>query len=78
MTLLCYTMLYLLFTGVRPLTTVLVVKPDVVQKKLGKLLKRVTQEGFRVVALRLELLTKEQAACLVPLQDKEVIRDMAL
>jgi nucleoside-diphosphate kinase len=42
--------------------TLLIIKPDAVAKQLaGKILQRVTQEGFRVCAVRPERLTAEMA-----------------
>lgn len=61
-----------MMTGVRPIVTVLVAKPDVVRKSLGKLMKRISQEGFVVVALRLEVLTTQQADRVIPTEDKQV------
>jgi len=43
--------------------TLLIIKPDAVEKRLaGKILQRITEEGFRVCALRPERLTTEMAS----------------
>ena len=58
--------------GPRPITTILVAKPDVVARHLGKLLKKVGQEGFRVVGMRLTVLSRDEAKQLVPHEDAQV------
>lgn len=58
--------------GERPITTVLVLKPDVACNHLSKLLKRVTHEGFRVVALRQLVLDEPAIEQIVPAQDQQV------
>ena len=61
-----------MWTGERPITTVLIVKPDVVHKQLGRLLKRVTHEAFRIVALRQVMLDEEAIGRIVPEKDQQV------
>ena len=58
--------------GPRPLCTLLLVKPDAVRQGLSKLFKRLSHEGFVVVALRLETLTDTLAHRLIPLTDQQV------
>ena len=58
--------------GPRPLCTLLLVKPDVVKQGLSKLLRRLAQEGFVVVAMRLESLSEDLAIKVVPEEDKQV------
>jgi len=53
-------------SGPRPFPTVLVIKPRAVRRHLTKILKKLTQEGFRLVALRLMVLTPAQAERLIP------------
>ena len=59
--------------GPRPLCTLLLVKPDVVKQWLSKLLRRLAQEGFVVVAMRLESLSEDLAIKVIPEEDKQVI-----
>ena len=63
-----------MLSGPRPITTLLVVKPDAVQRHLSKLLRRVSQEGFKVVGLCLETLSPEQAELLMDEQVLQVRR----
>ena len=55
-----------MLSGPRLITTLLVAKPDVVRRHLGKLLKKVTLTGFRVVGCELKVLSVEEAASIVP------------
>ncbi|XP_071503369.1 dynein axonemal assembly factor 8-like [Diadema antillarum] len=54
-----------MLAGPRPITTVLVIKPGAL-RHLAKILKRISQEDFLVVALRLLSLSNRQAKALVP------------
>ncbi|XP_002738289.2 dynein axonemal assembly factor 8-like [Saccoglossus kowalevskii] len=58
-----------MLSGARMLTTVAVIKPDALRKHLGKILKRICQEGFNVVGMRLDLLTEDEAKLLIPKSD---------
>lgn len=64
--------------GPRPLTTVLVVKPDVVGRHLGKLMKKLRHEGFTLAALKLTVLTEELAEGIVPTEDATVSGSLGL
>ncbi|XP_070548273.1 dynein axonemal assembly factor 8-like [Ptychodera flava] len=55
-----------MLSGPRPLTTLVVIKPDAFQRHLGKILKRICQESFNVVGMRLEVLSADEAKVLVP------------
>ena len=55
-----------MLSGPRLITTLLVAKPDVVRRHLGKLLKKVTLTGFRVVGCELKTLSVEEAKSIVP------------
>ncbi|KAJ8034916.1 Nucleoside diphosphate kinase 7 [Holothuria leucospilota] len=55
-----------MLTGPRLLTTLLLIKPFAVNKYLSKILKRVLQEDFTIVAIKLLLLSPDQASVLVP------------
>ncbi|XP_077985176.1 dynein axonemal assembly factor 8-like [Glandiceps talaboti] len=69
-----------MLSGPRPLTTVAVIKPDALHRHLAKLLKRICQEGFSVIGMRLEVLSRDDAKVLVPAEDKtnEVLCNMHL
>ena len=53
-----------LLNGPRPITTVAALKPEAIGKHLGRILRRFAQEGFSVVAMRLDYLDKETAVIL--------------
>eukprot|EP00057_Strongylocentrotus_purpuratus_P006231 XP_011660705.1 PREDICTED: uncharacterized protein LOC580349 isoform X3 [Strongylocentrotus purpuratus] len=59
-----------MLAGPRPITTTLVIKPGAL-KHFSKILKRVSQEDFIVVALRLLTLDDHQARALVPEREAE-------
>ena len=59
-------------TGPRLLTTVMVIKPLAFRKHLSKILKRIAQENFTVVAARLTTITSDRAKELVPKDDQKV------
>lgn len=61
---------YFIFTGPRLLTTVLLIKPFAVQRHLSKIFKRVLQEDFTIVAMRMLMLSPQQAAALVPSENR--------
>ena len=48
-------------------------KPDVVNQGLSKLLRRLAQEGFVVVAMRLQSISEDLAMKVVPEEDRQVI-----
>ena len=58
-----------LLNGPRPITTVAIIKPEATEKPLGRVLRRFAQEGFSVVAMRMENLEKEVAMALC--QDRQ-------
>lgn len=58
-------------SGPRPLTTVLLIKPRAVKRHLPKILKKVVQESFHIIGLRLELLDKEAAISLFDEDDMD-------
>lgn len=47
-----------MLSGPRPVATVLIVRPDAVRRNFSAVLRRVVQEGFHVVGLRLEALSE--------------------
>ena len=61
-----------ILTGPQPITSTLVVKPSAVRKHLTKILKKVKQEDFRIVGLRLQILDEELASSLLPPEISEV------
>ena len=61
-----------MLSGPRPITTLLLCKPSVVKRSLAKLLRRVIQEGFVVVAMRLVMLSEDEAVVAIPTEDSEV------
>ncbi len=61
-----------MLSGRQLLTTLLVAKPDVVQRTLGKLLKRLVQEGFCIVGMRFEVMDIEKARIAMPQSAKQV------
>ncbi|KAJ8321417.1 hypothetical protein KUTeg_001030 [Tegillarca granosa] len=58
-------------SGPRPLTTVLLIKPRAVKRHLPKILKKVVQESFHIIGLRLELLDKEATISLFDEDDMD-------
>ena len=54
------------------IVSILVAKPDIVRRNLAKLMKRIAQEGFSLVAARLTMLTPLDAAMVTPDEDREV------
>ncbi|XP_022110175.1 uncharacterized protein LOC110989830 [Acanthaster planci] len=60
-----------MLVGPRLLTTVAVIKPLAFRKHLAKILKRIAQENFAVVALRLAIIGSKEAEELVPKEDKQ-------
>ena len=63
-------------SGPQPIVTLLVAKPDVLRRNLGKLLKRLSHDGFALVGARLVVLSTEQADVVIPTEDKEVGDDI--
>ena len=49
-----------MLSGPSPLSTILVLHPDVVSRHLPKLLRRIGQERFTVVGMKLGMLEEEQ------------------
>ena len=64
-------------SGERPITSVLVVKPQTAAKHLPKVLKRITHEGFRIVAWRQTRLTDDHIQRVVPKNDQKVLTTSA-
>ena len=62
----------IIITGPRPLNTILVIKPYAVRRHLTKILKRTIQENFTIVAMKLTVLTKDQAKMLLSKADQQV------
>ncbi|XP_071807042.1 dynein axonemal assembly factor 8-like [Asterias amurensis] len=60
-----------MLVGPRLLTTVMVIKPLAFRKHLSKILKRIAQENFTVVAARLTTITSDRAKELVPKDDQK-------
>ena len=56
----------IMLSGPRPFTTFLVIKPRAFQRHLTKILKKLTQEGFRLVGLKLLVLDEGKAELIVP------------
>lgn len=56
----------LMLSGPRPFITVIIIKPRAFKKHLAKVLKKLTQEGFKIVGLKVAVLDKETAQRLVP------------
>ena len=54
------------------IVSILAAKPDIVRRNLAKLMKRIAQEGFSLVAARLTMLTPLDAAMVTPDEDREV------
>ncbi|XP_064651155.1 dynein axonemal assembly factor 8-like [Lineus longissimus] len=54
-----------MLAGPRQLTTVLVIKPDGVRRNLAKILKRIDQEGFSIIAWKHLVMTAEQVEGLI-------------
>jgi nucleoside diphosphate kinase len=67
-----------MLSGPRPITTLLLCKPDVVQRHLAKLFRRVMQEGFTIVGMRLIMLNKQEALMAVPEEDQKVLLKLFL
>ncbi|KAK3107616.1 hypothetical protein FSP39_018349 [Pinctada imbricata] len=57
---------HFMLRGPRPITTLLVIKPRALKKHLPKLLRKISQEGFKVVGLKLQVLDQAEARKLVP------------
>ena len=49
----------------RPITTVLILKPDAVRKHAGKVFRRIHQEGFSLVGLKMMVLTSDFAKAIL-------------
>lgn len=58
-------MFELMLSGPRPFTTFLIVKPRAFQKHVSKILKKLAQESFKIVGLKLTVLSKELAERLI-------------
>lgn len=60
-----------LLIGARPITTVALIKPSCLlnTKNLGKIFKGICQENLRIVALRMSVLTRQEAEVLVRSDD---------
>ena len=52
--------------GQQPITTLLLVKPSAVQKFLPRILRKIAQEEFSIMGLRLLLLDEKKAELFVP------------
>lgn len=63
-----------LLAGPRLLTTVCIIKPDAVPRHVGKVLKRLTREGFNVVNIKMDYLTEGDGLALV-LRDWDALKD---
>ena len=61
-----------LLAGQKVFSTVLIAKPDVVQRHLGRLLRRISQEGFSIVAMRLLTLTSDEVLTVLPADIRQV------
>ena len=61
-----------MLSGAQLITTVLVIKPNAVRSHLGKLLKKLVQEKFHIVALCHEVLSEIYARKIIPLEEREV------
>lgn len=68
----------LMQAGPRPICTLLVVKPHVVTKGIPKLMKKLTHEGFHIVALKQMMLSRDQAEGLVPSGDAQVFHESTI
>lgn len=53
-------------SGPRPFTTFLVIKPRALQRHLSKIFKKLAQEGFKIVGLKLQTLTVEEIEKILP------------
>jgi nucleoside diphosphate kinase len=58
--------------GPRLICSLLIAKPHVVARSLGKLLKKVTQEGFSVIGMRQVMLSEPEARHIVPAENAQV------
>ena len=47
-----------MLSGPRPITTILLIRPEAVRRHFSAVLRRVVQEGFHVVGLKLEALSE--------------------
>ncbi|XP_052805856.1 dynein axonemal assembly factor 8-like isoform X2 [Mya arenaria] len=56
----------LMQSGPRPFPTFLVIKPRAFHKHFTKILKKLAQEGFKIVGLKLQVLTEGQATRVIP------------
>lgn len=67
------TIFEMMLAGPRPFTTFLIIKPRAFQKHVSKILKKLTQEGFVIVGLRLQVLTVQDSLRILTqvLDDKE-------
>ena len=63
---------HFMLRGPRPITTLLTIKPRAVRKHLPKVLRKIGQEGFKVVGWRLGMLSEEEATVLVPKEGEMV------
>ena len=52
--------------GPQLISTLLLIKPRALQRHLAKILKKITQEGFTVVGLKLLMLDEKKAGLFVP------------
>lgn len=46
-------------SGPQLITTALIIKPRAVKRHLSKIVKKIIQEGFKIVGMRLQILNKE-------------------
>jgi len=52
-------------SGPRPITTFLVIKPRALKRHLTKILKKIIQEGFRIIGLELQTMDRQRATILL-------------
>ncbi|XP_060589717.1 dynein axonemal assembly factor 8-like [Ruditapes philippinarum] len=67
-----------MLSGPRPYSTFLVIKPRAFQRHLSKIFKKLAQENFKIVALKIQILTTDQAQRLLPrnIQNEEIDKHM--
>ena len=59
-------------SGPQLLTTLLIIKPRAVKRHLSKIIKKIVQEGFKIVAMRLQTLTDDNIQYLLKNDQVEV------
>lgn len=60
-------------SGPQLITTLLIIKPRAVKRHLPKIIKKIVQEGFKVVGMRLQVLSEEDIQYLTKNDDNVVI-----